>query len=276
MNAMLRIVLVALICFCAAGAAAQAQGFPERPVTLIVPWPAGGSTDVALRTLAEATSKHLGQRIVIENKPGAAGTIGPAWMARNGKPDGYVVAQMPITVFRMPHMTKTDFDPLADFTWILHLTGYTFGVVVRADAPWKSWQEFIAHARANPGAVTYGTPGAGSSLHITMEEIALRDGVKWLHVPYKGNADATAALMGGHITASADSTGWGELVDAGKLRMLVTWGAKRTKRWPAVPTLMELGYGIVSSSPYGIAGPKGMDARTVKILHDAFKKGMEE
>jgi tripartite-type tricarboxylate transporter receptor subunit TctC len=213
---------------------------------------------------------------VIENKPGAAGTIGPAWMARNGKPDGYVVAQMPITVFRMPHMTKTDFDPLADFTWILHLTGYTFGVVVRADAPWKSWQEFIAHARANPGAVTYGTPGAGSSLHITMEEIALRDGVKWLHVPYKGNADATAALMGGHITASADSTGWGELVDAGKLRMLVTWGAKRTKRWPAVPTLMELGYGIVSSSPYGIAGPKGMDARTVKILHDAFKKGMEE
>jgi len=274
MKRILTFVLAAVLAGWAAAAAAQ--NFPERPVTLIVPWPAGGGTDVAMRTLAEASSKHLGQRIVIENKSGAAGTIGPAWMARNGKPDGYVVSQMPITVFRMPYMTKTDFDPLTDFTWIIHLTGYTFGVVVRADAPWKTWPEFVAHARANPGVVTYGTPGTGSSLHITMEEIAARDGVKWVHVPFKGNADATAALLGGHITASADSTGWGELVDAGRLRMLVTWGASRTKRWPSVPTLTELGYGIVSNSPYGIAGPRGMDARTVRILHDAFKKGMEE
>ncbi len=183
---------------------------------------------------------------------------------------------MPITVFRLPHMTKTEFDPMTDFTWIINLTGYTFGVVVRADSPWKTWQEFIAYAKANPGKVTYGTPGNGTSLHITMEDIALREGIKWLQVPFKGNADATVALLGGHIMASADSTGWAELVDAGKFRMLVTWGAQRTKRWPQVPTLKELGYDIVSVSPYGIAGPKGMDPKVVKVLHDAFKKGMEE
>ena len=255
---------------------AAAQNFPEKPVTLIVPWSAGGGTDVAMRSLAEVMAKHLGQRMVVENKAGASGTIGPSSMAKNARPDGYTVSQMPITVFRLSHMTKTEFDPMTDFTWIINLTGYTFGVVVRADSPWKTWQEFIAYAKANPGKVTYGTPGNGTSLHITMEDVALREGIKWLQVPFKGNADATVALLGGHIMASADSTGWAELVDAGKFRMLVTWGAQRTKRWPQVPTLKELGYDIVSVSPYGIAGPKGMDPKVVKILHDAFKKGMED
>jgi tripartite-type tricarboxylate transporter receptor subunit TctC len=148
--------------------------------------------------------------------------------------------------------------------------------VVRADSPIRAWQDLIAYARANPGKLTYGTPGTGTSLHITMEDVAGRERVKFLHVPFKGNADATTALLGGHIMASADSTGWGELVDAGKLRMLVTWGAQRTKRWPNVPTLKELGYDIVSVSPYGIAGPKGMDPKVVRVLHDAFKKGMED
>src|SRR4051812_34057516 len=225
-----------LLCLPFCSAPSHAQNFPERPVTLVVPWPAGGGTDIAMRALADATSKHLGQRVTVENRGGASGTLGAAWLARNGKPDGYVVSQMPITVFRLPHMTKTDFDPLTDFTWIINLTGYTFGVVVRVDSPLKTWQELIAYARANPGKLTYGTPGTGTSLHITMEEVAARDRVKFLHVPFKGNADATTSLLGGHIMASADSTGWGELVDSGKLRMLVTWGAQRTKRWPNVPT----------------------------------------
>jgi len=179
-------------------------------------------------------------------------------------------------VFRLPYIQKVNFDPIADFTYIIGITGYTFGVVVRADAPWKTWQEFIAYAKANPGKVTYSTSGTGTSLHITMEDIAVREGVQWLHVPFKGNADATVALLGGHVTASADSTGWGELVDAGKLRMLTSWGAERTRRWPTVPTLKELGYGIVSNSPYGIAGPKGMDPKIVKILHDAFRKAIDD
>ena len=256
--------------------AAQAQNFPARPVTLIVPWPAGGTTDVGMRALASATEKHLGQSIVIENRAGAAGTLGPAQMAASAKPDGYTVAQIPITVFRYPFMHKTTFDPAKDFTYIIGLTGYTFGVVVHDDAPWKTFQELLADAKANPGKINYGTPGAGTSLHIAMEQIAKLQGLKWTHVPFKGNAEATNALLGGHIHALADSTGWAPLVDSGQLRLLVTWGATRTKSWPNVPTLQEIGIDMVSNSPFGLAGPKGMDPKVVKVLHDAFKKGLEE
>jgi len=254
----------------------HAQAFPDKPITLICPWPAGGTTDIAMRALAEAMAKNLGQRVVIDNRPGAAGTIGPGYMAQNSRPDGYTIAQMPITVFRLPHMMKTPYDPSSDFTWIIHLTGYTFGVVVRSDSPWKTFGELIAYAKANPGKVTYATPGNGSSLHITMEDIALREGIRWVQVPFKGYAEGAAALLGGHVDVHSDSTGWAEQVNGGRLRLLVTWGAQRTKRWPQVPTLKDLGYPIVANSPFGIAGPKGMDPAVVKVLHDAFKKALDD
>jgi len=148
--------------------------------------------------------------------------------------------------------------------------------VVKSDAPWKTFGDFVADAKANPGKLNYGTPGAGTSLHITMEQIAKQQKLKWTHVPFKGNADATNALLGGHINAMADSSGWAQLVNSGQFRLLVTWGAARTKNWPDVPTLRDLGIDIVSNSPFGLAGPKGMDPQVVKVLHDAFKKGMEE
>jgi len=260
----------------AASGGAWAQAFPNKPVTMIVPWPAGGSTDVAMRALASASEKHLGQPIVIDNKPGASGTLGPATMAASARPDGYTVAQMPITVFRLPYMQKTAFDPEKDFTYVIHVTGYTFGVVVKADSPYKTFQDLLTHAKDNPGKVTYATPGAGTSLHITMEQIALKAGVKWTQVPFRGGAETSAAVLGGHVTATADSTGWGPLVNAGELRLLVTWGATRTKNWPNVPTLRETGIDMVSNSPFGLAGPKGMDPKVVQVLHDAFRKGMQE
>ena len=229
---------------------AQAQQFPTRPVTLIVPWPPGGSTDIAMRALATATEKHLGQSIVIENRPGAAGTLGPGNMAGSARPDGYTVAQFPISIFRIPYIQKTSWDPAKDFTYIIHLTGYTFGAVVRADAPWKTFQELMDYAKAK--------------------------GLRWTQVPFKGGADNMNALLGGHIDVTTDSTGWAELVNAGKFRLLVTWGAQRTKNWPNVPILKEVGIDMVSNSPFGIGGPKGMDPAVVKVLHDAFKKGMEE
>ena len=267
---------LAAILLAATGSFAQAQNFPNRPVTLIVPFPAGGPTDIVLRALATATEKHLGQSIVIENRGGAGGTLGPGQMAANSKPDGYTVSQLPITVFRYPFMTKTTFDPAKDFTYIIGLTGYTFGVVVRSDAPWKTFPELIAYAKANPGKLNYGTPGAGTSLHITMEQIARQQSIKWTHVPFKGNAESNTALLGGHIDVVADATGWGELVNAGKFRLLVTWGASRTRNWQDVPTLREVGIDIVSNSPFGLGGPAGLDPVVVKTLHDAFKKGMEE
>jgi tripartite-type tricarboxylate transporter receptor subunit TctC len=254
---------------------AWAQSFPTKPVTLICPLPPGGSTDVVMRALAEATTKHLGQPIVVENKPGGSGTVGPATMAATAKPDGYTIAQIPITVFRLPYMMKATWDPLKDFTYIIHATGYVFGVVVKADSPWNTWQEFIGHAKANPGKLTYATSGAGSTLHITMEQLALKEGIKWTHVPMKGSAEVVPAVLGGHVTAGADAAS-GPQIDTGNLRLLVTWTAQRSKRSPNVPTLKELGYGIVSNSPFGYAGPKGMDPKVVKILHDAFKKGMED
>ena len=195
---MKRAILLAAAILAFAGAA-QAQQFPNRPVTLVVPWPAGGGTDIGMRALAAATEKHLGQKIVIENKPGASGTIGPANMAASAAPDGYTVAQIPITVFRLPAIQKTNYDPAKDFTYIIQVTGYTFGVVVRADAPWKTFNELLDYAKANPGKINYGAPGAGTSLHITMEQIAKLKGIKWTMVPFKGQADSLTALLGGHI-----------------------------------------------------------------------------
>ncbi len=255
---------------------AHAQNFPAKPVTLIVPWPAGGTTDIGMRALATATEKHLGQSIVIENRPGAGGVLGPQQMAASSAPDGYVVAQIPITVFRFPFMRKMTLDPATDLTYIIGITGYTFGVVVKKDAPWKTFQDLLADAKANPGKINYGTPGAGTSLHITMEQIAKQQGIKWVHVPFKGTPETINAVLGGHIHVVADATGWAPLVNNGDLRLLVTWGATRTKNWPDAPTLREAGINLVSNSPFGIAGPKGMDPKVVKALHDAFKKGMDD
>jgi tripartite-type tricarboxylate transporter receptor subunit TctC len=259
----------------AIAAGAWGQQFPAKPVTLICPWPAGGSTDITMRALAEATAKYLGQPVLIENKPGAGGTLGAVALV-NARPDGYTVSQLPLGVFRVPHLEKTAYDPLKDFTYILGVSGYTFGVVVPAESPHRTFNDLVAYAQANPDRIAYGTPGQNTSLHVTMEEIAWKQGIKWVHIPHKGNAPNMLAILGGQVNAAADATGWGTHVDAGKLRLLVTWGDRRTKRWPDVPTLQELGFGIVSNSPYGIAGPKSMDPKVVQVLHDAFKKGAED
>jgi len=257
-----------------AAGAAGAQDFPNRAITLIVPWPAGGSTDTHLRKLAEIAARHLGQPVIVENKPGAGGMLGPAGMASNAKPDGYTLSQLTVAAFRQPYMQKVEWDPLRDFTYIIGVSGYTFGVVVKSDSPIKSFDDFIAYARENPGKLSYGSTGHGTSPHLLMEEVAAKTGVQLLHVPFKGNADSTQALMGGHVMAQSDATGWGKFVDAGTFRLLVTFGEQRA-RWGA-PTAKELGYDVVSYSPYGIVGPRGMDPKVVKILHDAFRKAMDD
>jgi tripartite-type tricarboxylate transporter receptor subunit TctC len=267
---------IAATAMAAVAVPAFAQDYPVKPVTLIVPWPAGGSTDIAMRAIAEAAGKHLGQPIVVDNKAGGSGTVGPATMAATGKPDGYTIAQIPITVFRLPLMQKTTWDPLKDFTYIVHLTGYTFGVTSNAESQFKTWQDVVDYAKQNPGKITYATPGAGTSLHSGMEQIAAKAGIKLTHVPFKGGAETNAAVLGGHTALQADSSGWKPLVEAGKLRLLMIWTANRSKNWPDTPTLKELGYPFVFDSPFGVAGPKGMDAKIVAKLHDAFKKAIDE
>lgn len=180
-----------------------------------------------------------------------------------------------MTVLRLPLMQQTSWDPLKDFTYVIHLSGFTFGITTLFDGPFKTWADVVAYAKANPGKVTYGTPGARTSQHIGMEEIAATEGIKLTHVPFAGTAEASAAVLGGHTMLQVDSTGWKPLVEAKKLRLLTIWTGTRSSNWPEAPTLKELGYPFVFDSPFGIAGPKGIDPAVTKKLHDAFKKALE-
>ena len=249
---------------------AQTQGFPNRPITLIVPFPAGGVTDVHFRGLAQIASKDLGP-IVISNRPGATGTLGPGQMATTAAPDGYTLSVVPAGVFRQPHIAKVPWDPLKDFTWILGVTAYSFGVAVRADAPWKSFQELIDFAKANPDKLTIGTSGRGNAGHVAMEKVSRLSGAKMTQVTFKGAAEFMAALVGGHIDVVPDG-GWGTMARAGRVRVLAMMTPRRLPSWPDVPTFKQLGYDVEVLPMLLIAGPKGMDPAVVKTLHDAFRK----
>ena len=249
---------------------ALAEAFPARPITLIVPWPAGGATDAVLRALALSASRSLGQPLVVDNKAGATGTLGPAQMAATAKPDGYTISQIPMGVYRLPLLQKVSFDSNKDFTYIIRLTGYTQGIVTKPSRKWSSFAGLVAHAKANPGGVTYATGGTGSSPHITMEQICRELGIKLQHVPYKGGAEGLNALLGDHVDLLAGETIWAPHVQSGTLSLLVTWSPTRPSLWPNIPTLKEAGVNVESTAPYGLAGPAGMPQDTVRRLHDAF------
>jgi tripartite-type tricarboxylate transporter receptor subunit TctC len=255
--------------------AAQALDFPTRPIRIIVPFGAGGSNDITTRALAKVTERHLGRPIIIENVTGGGGLIGANAIV-NAQPEGYTIGTSVPSMLIAPQLKKASYDAGKDFTYIIGVMGFTYGVVVRKDAPWKTFEEFLADAKRNPGKISYGTPGVGTFQHLTMERIARLQGIKWVTVPFRGDPDALNSLMGGNIDAVATTSSWGPQVDAGNLRLLVTWGAERAKSWPTVPTLREAGVDIVVNAPYGLAGPKGMDPKVVKILHDAFKTGMAD
>ena len=254
---------------------ASAQSFPAKPVKLVIAFPAGGPTDISMRVLADNASKILGQPVIVENKPGAGGTL-PAQALQTAQPDGYTLAQIPLGVFRLPYTIKINWDPVKDISYVLNVTGYAFGIVVPADSPLKTWTHFVAWAKANPGKLSYGSTGTMTSPHLTTELIAQKLGIELLHVPYKGSADLMQATLGGQLMAAADSTGFAPQVEAGKLRVLNTWGAERLAKFPDAPTLKELGLDIVQNSPFGIGAPKGTPAPVVKRLHDAFKQAMEQ
>jgi tripartite-type tricarboxylate transporter receptor subunit TctC len=269
-----------LIQLAAAGLAAtslgvHAQTFPAKPIKLVIAFPAGGPTDITMRSLAENASKVLGQAVVIDNKPGAGGTL-PAQMLQTSPADGYTLAQIPLGVFRLPYTTKINWDPVKDIAYVINVTGYAFGIVVPTDSPIKTWKDFVAYAKANPNKLTYGSTGTLTSPHLTTELIAQKLGIQLNHIPYKGSAELAQAIVGGHVMAAADSTGFAPLVESGKLRVLNTWGEQRLAKFPDAPTLKELGIDIVQNSPFGIGAPHGTPPEVLKKLHDAFKKAMEE
>jgi tripartite-type tricarboxylate transporter receptor subunit TctC len=252
---------------------AAAIAFPIRPITLIVPWPAGGATDVTMRLLADIAGRELKQQVVVENRAGAGGILAMPTL-QNAAPDGYTIAQLPLTIYRAPHTSKVTWDPIRDVTPILQISGVTFGIVVAADSPFTSLDDIVSFARKNPRTLTVGSNGIGTTPHLVVEELFEKLGVTYIHVPYKGTAEQMVSVAGGHIMVGVNSNGFGPYVDSGKLRLLVTFGEQRTKRWPYAPTLKELGHPIVALSPYGLGGPKGLPAEITRVLHDAFKIAM--
>ena len=148
--------------------------------------------------------------------------------------------------------------------------------MVPADSPIKTIKDLVEFAKAKPGVFTYGSTGVGTSPHLAVEEFAQRAGIQLNHIPFKGNTENMQAVLGGHTMSASDATGWAPHVDSGRLRLIATYGSKRTKRWSQVPTLDELGYKTVSDSPFGVCGPKGMDPAIVRVLHDAFRKTLDD
>ena len=279
-----RIVLAATAGLALGSPTVNAQDFPTKPITLLVAFPAGGAGDSVMRAMAEVAGKQLGQPIVVDNRVGASGTLAPATMAATAKPDGYTIAQTVLPLVRISLMQKVAYDPIKDFTYIANLTAYTFGIVSKAGGPFNTWADVVKFAKENPGKVTYASPGVGTSLHVGMEELTAREGIKITHVPMKGAGESSAAVLGDHVMLQVDATNWKPLVEAGKLKPLMVWGQARLKSLPDVPTLSELvpaikqGGGIPAmfESPFGIAGPKGMDAAIAKKLQDAFEAATKD
>jgi tripartite-type tricarboxylate transporter receptor subunit TctC len=254
----------------------SAEPFLNRPITVISPLGPGTPQDVITRAMAEIVAKNLGQPVIVENRVGAAATLGPAAMAATAKPDGYTVSAVVSTLVLVPLMQKVAYDPFKDFTYILQVASFPLGVTVKSDSPYKSWGDVVAYAKANPGVVTYGTPGAGTNAHLGIELILQHAGVQMTHIPHQGPMPIITAVLGGHVMLQVSGMEWKPYVDDSRMRLLTMLAAKRHPSFPNVPSITELGSPFDIEVPMGFAGPKGMDLAVVRKLHDALKKASED
>ena len=256
-----------------AGTAAE---YPDKPVNVMVAYAAGGTTDLITRVLAAGSEKGLGKNFVIDNKGGGQGTVALSILATM-KPDGYTLCAVSSdAVVYTPLMQKVPFRPLKSFVSIIGFAeAMNTGLIVKSDAPWKTFGEFIDYAKRNPGKVKYSSAGVGSGMHLAMEEIARKDGIKWIHVPYTGTAPATVALLGGHVDACSAGAEFVPYARAGSVRLLATHGQKRSPTFPDVPTLKELGYGFSKETVFAIVAPAGVPDSIIKKLEAAFTKGTQ-
>lgn len=221
-------------------ALAQSGKFPQRPIKLVVAFPAGGPTDLTMRQLAENASKILGQPIIVENRPGASGSL-PASQLQTTPADGYTVAQLPMSVMRLPFTSGLKWNPVEDLTYILNVTGYAFCMVASTSSGFKNWADVVAWAKANPGRLTIGNTGTYTSPHVTSAMIAQQLGLDVVHVPYKGSAELMRATMAGEVMVAADTSAVIPYVDQGRMVALNVWTEKRLPTLPNTPALIELG-----------------------------------
>jgi len=253
----------------------QAAEFPTKEVQIIIPWAAGGATDLIFRALAATTGKYLGKAVIIVNRPGGAGAVGYTEAAQ-AKPDGYtlVSAITPLTI--LPHQVKTAFT-YKDFEPVINVVDDPSMFLVRSDAPWKSLKEFLDFAKKNPDMITVGNSGAGGGVHLVALAFEKAAGVKFNHIPFSGGGPSVTAILGGHINAVSVSPPEGiEHVKAGKLKILALFSEKRFELFPDVPTVKEQGIDFVMGMWRGLASPKGTPPDVIKKLHDAFKQGMDD
>jgi tripartite-type tricarboxylate transporter receptor subunit TctC len=272
---MVFVLALALVVLGLTSGLAVAADFPTKSVTMYIPFSAGGSMDSSSRVLAAGAEKVLGKPFVMINKTGGGGTVALGVLV-NEKPDGYTLSAATSTgIFRIPVQRKVPYKPLADFTHIFAYAAVSSGVVVKPDSPWNTWQDFIAYAKKNPGKVKYSTTGAGSPMHISMEVAAEKEGIKWIHVPYKGSMPSITAVLGGHVDACSSGPKFVSMVQQGQLKVLGVHTGERMAEFPNVPTFVELGYNYINDTYFAVEGPAGMDPAVVKKLEDAFAKSVD-
>ena len=258
---------------------AQAQAWPDKPVTLLVPFPPGGSTDMIARTLSPKLQEKLGGTFIIENKAGATGTVG-AGMVKRAAPDGYTIFVSSLGPFVIaPHLIKNvPYDALKDFDYITVAVQAPNVLAVPANSPHKSLADVIAYHKANPGKMSFASSGNGSSDHLTAELFWQETKTTGLHIPYKGGAPAMSDLLGGQVDATFMNINTGlPNIRGGKLRALAITSTKRSPLLPDVPTMEESGIkGVTVYSWQAFAAPKGLPADIKAKLHDAIVAGLND
>lgn len=253
----------------------QAAEFPTKEVQIIIPWAAGGATDLVFRALAATTGKYLGKAVVVVNRPGGGGAVGYTEGAQ-AKPDGYTLttAVTPLTI--LPHQVKTAFT-YRNFDPVINVVSDPSMFLIRADAPWKSLKEFLDYAKKNPDMITVGNSGAGGGVHLVALAFERAAGVKFNHIPFSGGGPSVTALLGGHINAVSVSPPEGiSQVQAGKLNIVALFSEKRLELFPNIPTVKEQKIDFTMGMWRGLIAPKGTPTDVIQKLHDAFKKGMED
>lgn len=254
---------------------AAEQKYPAKSIHMWVGFAPGGSTDTCGRAIASVAEKTLGQSIVVENKPGGGGAL-LLGLLMSAPADGYTLGMTSDTPFtRAPHLINVKYKAMEDFTPIIRIGVQRQGVVVRADGPFKKFQDLLDYARKNPGQLTYGTPGPGTAPHIGMEKIALHEKVKFQHVPFQGDTPAMAAVLGGHVmAASSGALSWMSHVKAGTLRLLLAYDPEGIEEFPDVPTFKKMGYNFEAPTAQMISvpgrTPKAVTDRLTAVLSEAM------
>ncbi|WP_029011309.1 tripartite tricarboxylate transporter substrate binding protein [Azospirillum halopraeferens] len=256
-------------------AGAQAAEYPTKQIELIVPYAAGGGTDLVARAFADAANRHLPKAIGVVNKTGGAGAVGLTEIMA-ARPDGYKVGMGTVEITMLPHLGLARFT-VEDFTPIARLNAEPSAVTVNADAPWQTIEEFLAHAKANPGKVRIGNSGTGAIWHLAAEAMAKKAEVSFNHVPYDGANPAVTALLGNHIEAVTVSPAEvSSHVAAGKLRILAVMDEKRSATFPNVPTLTEKGIDVTVATWRGIVVPKRTPKDVVETLRSTARAAADE